>query len=55
MIKAAASAKLTVRHNICQPLALNTMSRRVPTMWRHIQRIHPVITHAQPMMVMAEI
>ena len=55
MIRMQPNAKTIVRHNTCQPLALNTMLRRIPAMLRHIQRIHAVITHAQPMIVMAEI
>ena len=53
-MKAAANAKTTVRHKICQPLALNRMIRLVPAMLRQIHRIHAVVTHAHPMMVMTE-
>ena len=48
------STNTTVRHSTCHPVPLNTTSRRVPPMLRQIHRIHAVMTHAQPMMVMTE-
>ena len=46
-------------HDACatespSPLPLNTISRRVPSMLRQIQRIMAAMTQAQPMMVMTE-
>ena len=55
MMNAQPIAKTSVRHNTSRPLALKMISRRVPSMLRNIQRVHAVVTHAQPMMVMNEI
>ena len=47
-------ANSRVRHSIPNPVALNATSRRVPLTLRQIHRIHAVMTHAQPMMVMTD-
>ena len=44
-----------VRHSTSNPVALKTISRRVPLTLLQFQRIQAVITQAQPMMVMKEI
>ena len=43
-----------VRHSTPNPVALKTISRRVPLTFRQFHRIQAVITQAQPMMVMTE-
>ena len=55
MMNPQAIANTMVRHNTSKPLALKTISRRVPEMLRQIQRIQAVATQAQPMIVMKEI
>ena len=47
-------ANTIVRHSTSSPEALKTISRRVPSILRQIQRVQAVATQAQPMMVMNE-
>lgn len=54
MSSAQPMANTSVRHSTSSPLALKTISRRVPWMLRQIQRIQAVATQAQPMSVMKE-
>ena len=54
MMKTQPIANTIVRHSTSSPVALKTISRRVPVMLRQIQRIQAVVTQAQPMMVMNE-
>jgi hypothetical protein len=52
MMKNEVMPKTKVRHNTSQPVAVNRISRCVPTMLRQIQRIIAVSTQAQPTMLM---
>ena len=54
MMEPASQGEQEVRHSISNPVALKTISRRVPEMFLQFQRIQAVITQAQPMMVMME-
>ena len=54
MMKAQAIANTIVRQRIPRPVPLKTISRRVPSIFRQIQRICAAATQAQPMMVMRE-
>src|SRR3984957_7288156 len=54
MMKAHPKKTTTARQRYSRPVALKTISRRVPSMLRQIQRVCAVYTHAQPMMVMTD-
>lgn len=43
-----------VRHSIPSPVASNATLRRVPLTLRQIHRIHAVMTHAQPTIVITD-